>query len=90
MYPSSHSVEVLRSIVKNLLLKRCIERLLLLCSSNLSHHAFARAHTGTQALADMRTLVRRHTPCMNAASIRGRLLFPFAHRQVQHQFEGDY
>ena len=36
MYPGSRSVGMLRGIVKNLQLKRCVERSLLLCSSHLS------------------------------------------------------
>ena len=36
------AVGMLRGIVKNLQLKRYVERSLLLCSSLLSHHAFAR------------------------------------------------
>ena len=42
--PGSCSVGMLRGIVKNLQLKRYIKRSLLLCSSHLSHHVFARGH----------------------------------------------
>ena len=47
----SRSVGMLRGIVKNLQLKRCVKHLLLLCSSHLSHHAFTRGHAGASGHA---------------------------------------
>ena len=54
--PGSRSVGMLRGIVKNLQLKCCVERLLLLYSSHLSHHAFARGHTGASGHARIDSL----------------------------------
>ena len=47
----SRSVGMLRGIVKNLQLKHCVKHSLLLCSSHLSHHAFARGHAGASGHA---------------------------------------
>ena len=48
--PGSRSVGMLRGIVKNLQLKRCVERSLLLCSSHLLRTR-ARGHAGASGHA---------------------------------------
>ena len=91
MYPGSRSVGMLRGIVKNLQLKRSVERSLLLCSSHLSIR--------TRALADMRArmdlsphplIVIRIIIIIKYGVYSRRVLFPFALRQVRRQFEGGY
>ena len=76
---------MLWAIVKNLQLKRCFERSLLLCSSHLS---FSRGHAGASGHARIDSSPHPLKVLLNAASIRGRLLFPFAYCQARCQFEG--